>query len=404
MRKYIIFALIVMLFLSGSMAIEQKTDKKTKNNMLVCPENIKGVVRCNARIIVGENGQPFSSFAPVGYGPNQFLGAYNLPGSAPSTRTIAIVDAYDDPNIYSDLTTYSQTFGLPTLPKCIGSYPWSNPPCFAKVNQNGGSSPLPARNSVWATEISLDVEIAHAICKNCSIYLVEAKSAFNSDMYNAEDQAAKFGTIISNSWGEGEYPGEINDDIHFYHPGKAITFSSGDNGYGPQYPAASPYVTAVGGTTLNVNGITRSSETVWSGTGSGCSSWESQPYFQNGLVLSVCSNRIIADVSADADPNTGAAIYDSIPYYGYKGWFQVGGTSLSSPIIAGTYATGAGISPSIQANSIPYSNVLPYPSSIIYDITSGSNGGCGNVLCIAGPGYDGPTGLGTPNTNAAFTG
>jgi len=203
--------------------------------------------------------------------------------------------------------------------------------------------------------------------------------------------------VISNSYGSGEFSGETSYDSHFNHPGIAITFSSGDNGYGVEYPASSKYVTAVGGTTLNLNSnSTYNSETVWSGTGSGCSAFELKPTWQKD---NLCSKRTVADVSADADPNTGAAVYDSVKFQGQSGWFKVGGTSLSSPLVAAVYAL-AGVPSGSSANSLPYSSGN---STNLHDIVSGSNGSCrGTYLCTGVSGYDGPTGLGTPNGLAAF--
>jgi len=187
----------------------------------------------------------------------------------------------------------------------------------------------------------------------------------------------------------------VNDQQHFNHPGVAITASSGDNGYGVEFPAASQYVTAVGGTTLTRGGGTRGwTETVWSGAGSGCSAYITKPSWQtNGN----CTKRTVADVSAVANPNTGVSVYDSFSYRGASGWLVFGGTSVAAPIIASVYAL-AGNSSSITYGSYPYSH-----TSSLFDVTSGSNGSCGGtLLCTAGVGYDGPTGLGTPNGTTAF--
>jgi subtilase family serine protease len=366
------------------------------NNAPVCPGEVHGYTRCHARVVVDSKGNPLVTTSPNGYGPAQFRGAYGLSGTASSSSIpiIAIVDAYDQPYILSDLNTYSSTFGVPGLPACS---PTSPPPCFKKVDQNGGTS-YPQVNSGWALEISLDVEIAHAICQNCSILLVEAYSSSYSDLMAAVDRARLMGaTVISNSYGSSEFSSESAYDSHFSYTGIAITFSSGDSGYGTSYPAASPYVTAVGGTTLNISGTSYISESAWSGAGSGCSAYETKPSWQTDTG---CSKRTIADVSADADPNTGAAVYDSVRYQGLKGWFKVGGTSLSSPIIASTYALAGGVSAGTWGNSIPYS--LGIYLTNLRDITSGSNGTCGTYLCTAVKYYDGPTGLGTPYGTGAF--
>jgi subtilase family serine protease len=200
--------------------------------------------------------------------------------------------------------------------------------------------------------------------------------------------------VVSNSYGSSEFSSETQFDSHFNKNGIAFTFSSGDSGYGTSYPAASQYVTAVGGTTLNMIGNSYISETVWSGSGSGCSLYEPKPIWQTDTG---CTKRTIADVSAVADPSTGAAIYSSVSYLGNRGWFQVGGTSLSAPIIAGIYALG-GVPAGSKANSLPYAQV-----NLLRDITSGNNGNCNSsYLCTGVVGYDGPTGLGSPNGASAF--
>jgi subtilase family serine protease len=354
----------------------------------VCPGPAAfGSARCHSHVTTDKNGSPNATSLPAGYGPVQFQTAYGLPSStAGAGVTIGIVDAYDDPNIESDLGVYSSTYGLLACTTANG--------CFKKVNQTGGTT-YPAKNAGWALEISLDVEIAHAVCPNCKILLVEANSNQFADLNAAEDYAAAHADIVSNSWGGSESSGETSYDIHFNHIGTPITFSSGDSGYGVEYPAASQYVTAVGGTTLTLNtNNTRKNETVWSGAGSGCSAYEPKPSWQtdNG-----CIRRTVVDVAADADPNTGAAVYDTVRYQGRSGWFKVGGTSLASPIIASVYAL-AGNAASTVDGSFPYSNI-----SGLFDVKSGSNGSCGGTyLCTGVVGYDGPTGNGTPNGTAAF--
>ena len=330
---------------------------------------------------------------PPGYGPLQFHTAYNLPVNASGKPVIAIVDAYDDPNAYADLSYYSQTYGIPVLPQCTTSISNSSVPCFSKIDQNGGTS-YPKSNSGWALEISLDVQTAHAICQNCSILLVEASSNSFADLLTAENQArAQGGAYISNSWSASEFSGENSYDTYFNHSGVLYAFASGDSGYsgGTQYPAASPLVVSVGGTTLELNNDnTYYNETVWSGTGSGCSAYESKPSWQKDTG---CANRTLNDVSADADPNTGAAVYDTTGYYGQSGWFQVGGTSLATPLVASVYA----LSGSTSLSAV-YTNALN-----LHDILSGSNGTCSpTYLCTAQAGFDGPSGNGTPNGLTGF--
>jgi subtilase family serine protease len=353
----------------------------------VCPGRAgAGTARCHSHVTTDEHGNPLATTGPSGYGPVQFRTGYGLTVTGSSSTTIAIVDAYDDPNIESDLGVYSTHY---SLPKCTAANG-----CLKKVNQTGGTS-YPRKDSGWALEISLDVQIAHAICPNCKILLVEATSNSFSDLLKAEDYAVAHARIVSNSWGGREFSGELSYDSHFNHLGHPITFSSGDSGYGVEYPASSQYVTAVGGTTLSLNSNnTYKSETVWSGTGSGCSAYEPKPTWQKDAG---CVRRTAVDVAADANPSTGAAVYDSLGYSGRSGWFQVGGTSLSSPLVAGVYALAGNASSTVDG-SYPYSHKL-----YLHDVTSGSNGNCGgSYLCTAKTGYDGPTGNGTPKGTSAF--
>jgi subtilase family serine protease len=347
-------------------------------------------VTCHAHVVTDSKGSPLASTTPAGYGPAQLRGGYNLPSTSATPATIAIVDAYDDPSIKSDLDTYSRQFGLPVMPTCTSTVTTS---CFKKLNQRGGTS-YPAASSGWSLEIALDVEVAHAICPNCSLTLVEADSNSFANLMTAVDTAVASGAkVVSNSYGASEFSGETTYDAHFNHPGVAITVSSGDNGYGVEYPAASRYVTAVGGTTLKLSGTTRVSETAWSGAGSGCSLYEAKPAVQTDA----CTGRTVADVSADADPATGAAVYDSVRYQGRRGWFAVGGTSLASPLVAGVYGLAGGVPAGTTANTVPYAH-----TTNLFDVTTGSNGACGSYLCSATTGFDGPTGLGTPNGLLAF--
>lgn len=376
----------------------------------VCPGPVaEGFARCHAHVIVDAQGVPAASSTPPGYGPAQFHGAYALPTAPPASapaQTIAIVDAYNDPSIRNDLSTYDKTFGIPDLPTCSSTVKSS---CFAKVNQSGAATPLPPNNSGWALEIALDVETAHEICQSCKVLLVEANSSSGANLDAAEETAARLGaTEISNSWGsESEYSGETAEDKHFNHPGVAITVASGDRGYEHfGFPAASPEVIDAGGTTLSVKasggGYAWAGEETWSGSGSGCSLYFGAQAWQEaaaGFSLTGCGHsRGVADVAADANPNTGAAVYDSTRYQGRSGWLQVGGTSLASPLIAGAYALAG------NAASVAYPASLPYGHpSALRDITAGaSTGSCTTTACKTGAGYDGPTGLGAPNGTGAF--
>jgi hypothetical protein len=346
---------------------------------------------CEAQVVTSAAGDPLASTTPPpgAYGPDQFHIGYSLPTTAPGEPpTIAIVDAFDDPKIEADLAIYNTKYNLPPCTTANG--------CFRKVNQNGGTA-YPAGNS-WHLEIALDVETAHQICQNCKILLVEATNNSLANLGAAVNTAAALGAnVISNSYGAGEYAGQTADESAYYnHPGIVITVSAGDSGYGVEFPAASQYVTAVGGTTLSLNpDKTYNSETVWSGTGSGCSLYEPKPAWQTDTG---CSRRTVADVSADADPNTGAAIYDSVGAAGGRAWYQFGGTSLSAPLIAAVYAlTG---NTNVTYGSTPYSH-----AASLHDVTAGSNGSCSPpYLCTAVQGFDAPSGLGTPNGLLAFGG
>ncbi len=323
---------------------------------------------------------------PGGYGPTDLRAAYKLPSTGGAGATVAIVDAYDDPKAEADLNAYRTQYGLGACTTANG--------CFRKVNQNGAATPVPSADSGWAGEISLDLDMVAAICPSCKILLVEANSANGSDLYRAEDTAVALGAkFVSNSWGGGEYSGQTTDDAHFNHPGVAITASTGDSGVGAAYPATSKYVTAVGGTTLRRASNTRGwTESAWSGAGSGCSAYDAKPTWQT--VSTACTRRAEADVSAVADPSTGVAVYQT---YGGSGWAVYGGTSAAAPIIAATYALAGTPGATDYPASYPYAH-----QGNLFDVTSGSNGGCGAPGCAAKTGWDGPSGLGTPNGLAAF--
>jgi subtilase family serine protease len=348
----------------------------------VCAAPQADTAECHAW--VQTEAQPLAT--PSGYGPGDLRSAYALTATGSASQTIAIVDAYDDPTAEADLAVYRSQYGLPACTTANG--------CFRKVDQNGGTH-YPRKNAGWALEVSLDLDMASAICPDCHIVLVEAKTNSFANLGAAENTAASLGTVVSNSWG-GSDVSDATYGAFFNHPGVAITVSSGDGGYGVEYPASSHYVTAVGGTHLTAGGGSRGwTETAWSGAGSGCSSFNTAlsgaASFGTG-----CALRAVADVSAVADPNTGVAVYDTTAYQGRTGWFVVGGTSASAPIIAGVYAL-AGNAASID-NNYPYAH-----ASSFFDVTSGSNGSCPTPQwCTARSGWDGPTGLGTPNGTGGF--
>ncbi|MBY8885090.1 S53 family peptidase [Streptomyces sp. PTM05] len=355
-----------------------------------------GVMACTAlaRTDVTVKAMLGPGVSPGGFGPADLRAAYGLPADGGSGQTVAIVDAYDDPNAEKDLTAYRKQFGLPECTTASG--------CLRKTDQTGGTT-YPEGNSGWAGEISLDLDMVSAVAPSAHILLVEAKSADLDDLGAAENEAVALGAkYVSNSYGGGETSSETAADAkYFRHPGVAITAASGDSGYGTQYPAASPDVVAVGGTSLKRGPDTRGwTEAAWGGTkagqgaGAGCSAYEPKPSWQHD---SGCARRTIADVSAVADPATGVAVYDT---YQAGGWNVYGGTSVSAPLIAAVYALAGPPSANSSPASFPYAH-----ASALNDITTGSDGTCTPAyLCTAGPGYDGPTGLGTPNGTTAFTG
>lgn len=390
--KYILLIVVAIL------GLPMTSRANITHNSRVCTIAKKqGLVSCNAHVVTDEKGNPLVSKLPQGFSPAQLRGAYNLSGRANGNPIVAIVDAYDDPTIKTDLDFYSKQFGLPILPNCKIAIAKSTVPCFQKLNQRGTSA-LPKTNGGWAVEIALDVEAVHALCENCSILLVEAASPNMKNLMAAVDQAVKLGaSVVSNSYGGPEFFGETAFDNHFKHNGIAFTVSSGDSGYGVQYPAASPYVTAVGGTSLYMEGSKYQNEDAWSGAGSGCSQFEDKPAWQTDAK---CSGRTVADISAVADPATGFAVYTTTSAKGRKGWFTVGGTSLAAPIIAAVYAASGSLPKNKMANSLPYN----LGSRLnLHDVVGGSNGSCNpGYLCAGKTKYDGPTGLGSPNGTGAF--
>jgi hypothetical protein len=362
----------------------------------VCSDPAPGQAACFAIKRIND-GATAAATTPSGYAPSDLQSAYNLTAVSLANgtgQTIAIIDAYDDTLAEDDLGHYRSYYGLSACTTGNG--------CFRKIGQGGSSGALPnpvpltGIHAGWDQEIALDLDMASAICPNCNLLLVEANSDSFSDLATAFNQAVTQGAqIISNSYGGSEpsnanaFPGSFN-----FSGGAAITFSSGDNGYGISYPASSRYVTAVGGTSLNYNSGTNTySETAWSGAGSGCSGYVTKPSWQTDTS---CTKRTVVDVTAVADPDTGVAVYNT---YSSGGWVRFGGTSVAAPIIAGVYAL-AGYIGSTPRNRLPYDN----PTQL-FDVTSGSTGSCGgSYLCTARSGYDGPTGLGSPNGLGAFGG
>ncbi|MFJ6086621.1 peptidase S8 [Streptomyces sp. NPDC092369] len=342
-----------------------------------------------------------ASATPTGYGPSDLQSAYGLTSASASDgagETIAIVDAYDDPNAAADLATYRSYYGLSACTTANG--------CFKKVSQTGSTTSLPTADSGWAGEISLDLDMVSAIAPKANILLVEAKSSSMANLGTAVNEAVKLGAkFVSNSYGGSESSSDTSyDSSYFNHAGVAITVSAGDEAYGAEYPAASKYVTAVGGTKLSTSSNSRGwTESVWKtssteGTGSGCSAYDAKPSWQTDTG---CTKRMISDVSAVADPATGVSVYDSYGADG-TGWNTYGGTSASSPIIASVYALAGTPGSGDYPAQYPYSAA---GTSALNDVTSGNNGTCStSYFCTAKSGYDGPTGWGTPQGLDAFTG
>lgn len=348
-----------------------------------------GRARCHAHLVTDSRGRVMmhangkSTPAP-GYAPADLRAAYNVTGTGSSATLVAIVDAYGYTNAEADLGAYRSRYGLPACTTANG--------CFTKVNQTGGKTAYPPQNTGWAQETALDLDMVSAMCPNCRILLVQANSSSLADLAQAVNTAAALGAhVISNSYGGGE-GGTLGYENAYNHPGVAITASSGDSGYGVQFPASSPHVTAVGGTSLYRASTARGwSETAWSGAGSGCSSIYLKPVWQKDPL---CTMRMEADVSAVADPNTGVLVYGPMNAT-MSGWMIFGGTSVAAPLVAGVYGVNAG---AVKFGSNPYA-----ATGALYDVTSGANGSCNGVyFCTAGPGYDGPTGLGTPKGVKAF--
>jgi len=352
----------------------------------------RGEANCHAMVMVKPDGSSPKSTTPpsTALTPAQLQDAYNLAGLSSGGRTVAIVDAYGYPSLEQDLATFRSYYKLPACTTANG--------CLRIMDQNGGTS-YPRTDVGWDQEQALDVDAVSAACPDCKIVVVQADTNSFANLGQAVITASQQPGVvaISNSYGGGD-AADSTYGTYYNHPGIAVTASTGDNGYqGGSYPADSSYVTAVGGTTLKqAGGTTRGwSETVWSGAGSGCSTYNAAlaaaASFDTG-----CSMRAMADVSAAADPNYGGlAVYYPTSRRAST-WGQIGGTSESSPIVASVYALSGKTSG--YANAIPYSN-----PGALFDVTGGSNGSCPTTQwCNARSGWDGPTGLGTPNGAGAF--
>ncbi len=408
-------AAAALLLMSGLIASTATAAAPTwsHRDARVCPPGTADTAACDsvARMLF-QDGLPYVARSPqdfgriakpaasVSYTAVGIRTAYGITGVGDPSKVIAIVDAFDNPNAYSHLSTYrsSDSTLMPAMADCSSSLSklTSGPgPCFAKVNQTGGSS-YPTADSGWATEIDLDLQAASAVCPDCSILLVEANSASFADLGTAVTFASTVGGVraISNSYSSnGDAPGSSYPQWdNAAKKGIAVMASTGDGGYGVGFPATGTYVLGVGGTNVQVDATgVRSSETAWSGSGSGCSSYNAAPSWQV-ISGSPCGTRkAIADLSADADPNSGLQIYTT--YNNATGWYIFGGTSLSSPLMGALYTMQGGYGPN---TSYPTASQYAWTAAKYYDVTSGSNGRCRtSVLCTAGPGWDGPTGLGS---------
>jgi subtilase family serine protease len=355
----------------------------------VCNKIEAGKARCHAHIVTDAAGKAVENDGSriTGYAPADLTDAYKTTGkNGNSTTIVAAVDAFGYTNAEADLQVYRTQWGLPTCTTANG--------CFKKLNQTGQQGNYPAQDIGWAQESALDIDMLSAMCPNCQVWLVEGNSNSFSDLAASVNTAASLGAhVISNSYGGGEGGG---GDSAYNHTGIAITASTGDHGFaaGPQFPATSPHVIAVGGTRLVHDASQRGwAETAWTGAGSGCSTVYAKPTWQTDAN---CSKRMEADVSADSDPGTGVAVF--APNSAGNGtWLRFGGTSVAAPLIGGIYgANGKKVK--------HYAQTLYRKTKQLFDVTSGNNGTTcgGSYFCTAMPGYDGPTGLGTPNGIKAF--
>jgi len=370
---------------TASAAPDAHSDKR------VCSAGPVGSAACTAHVVTdARTGRPQATTSyQKGFTPANLTGVYK-PGT--SSALVAVIDAYAHPNAASDLATYRTQFGLGTA-------------SFTQVNQNGGSISTVSGNVGWGQEEMLDLEMVSAMCPTCSILYVGANSASFNDLAAAVSRAKALGAkVISNSYGGNEFSGEASLQSTYNIPGVAVTVSSGDSGYGAQFPASAQNVIAVGGTslTLNTDG-SRKAEIVWSGAGSGCSSYVAKPSWQHDTG---CSRRTVSDISAVADPYTGVAVYDTYGSTGGANWYVFGGTSVAAPLVGALYATyGVPVGPSGYPAQNAWTN-----HGALFDVTSGSNGRCTRghdtstaYLCTGSVGYDGPSGNGTPNgSSSAF--
>lgn len=335
-----------------------------------CTGSREGMAQCDVLYHPGVRAD-----VPSGWGATDLEAAYALPVTGGPATTVAVVDAYDDPSAVSDFNMYRAGYALPVA-------------TLLKYNQTGQQSNYPKRSRGWALEESLDVDMMSAGCPTCTVLLVEANSNKFADLEIAEKEAVALGaTVISNS-----YSGRGATESDYDYNGVTILASAGDDGYGIAEPADYPSVVAVGGTVLSqASGPRGYSEVAWGGTGSGCSK-QTKPKWEKPGQTPGCSGRVANDVSAVA---TNVAVYDTLG----GGWTTVDGTSVSSPLIGSVFGLAGNAT---RQNGGQTFWEAPH-HAFLNDITSGANGSCSpSYLCNAGPGYDGPTGWGTPNGIGAF--
>jgi subtilase family serine protease len=360
-----------------------------------CGDAAPGQFRCFAQWRASGSGasaaagvRPAVALPGFGYGPPDIASAYQLDTTLGAGQTVAIVDAFDNPKVEANLKAYRAAWGLPPCTTANG--------CFRKVNQRGGSTP-PFPDPGWGVEIALDVQAVSAACPSCKILLVEANVPSFVAIGKAVNTAVRLGAdVVSNSYGADEFNGILDFGATYYtHPGVAQVAASGDFGFGPaSFPAVWGNVIAAGGTTLRETSPGVWHEKAWGGAGSGCSAWVPKPTWQHDTH---CLMQTVADLSAVADPRTGFAVYDTFGLGPDNGWIQVGGTSLSTPLIAGMIGL-AGNADQLSDPSYIYAH-----QSGLQDVVGGSNGFCGgDYLCTGKKGYDAPTGLGSPRGVSAL--
>lgn len=352
-----------------------------------------GTLTTPGSIAVSANAQAAAATPPAGFGPADLRGAYGLPsGTAGAGQTVAIVTAFDDATAAADLATYRSQFSLAACTAASG--------CFSKVDETGGTNLPPAGPAGWSLAAAQSMDMISAICPQCHILLVEATSTDLSDLGAAENEAVTRGAkFVTNTWFTAEETNGTGepalDSLYFDHPGVVITAADGNGaGFGTSYPAASPNVIAVGGTTLTGSAASGWTETAWAGSGSGCSPFEAKPSWQSDTG---CSGRMLNDISAVADPSASpVAFFDASS----GGWVTGGGDNVAAAIVASAFALAG----TPATTSSPASYLYGSPGGL-RDITTGSNGTCSPApayFCAAGTGYDGPTGLGTPHGVSAM--